>query len=600
MNNLLRAIIFVTLSAIAVICVAQPSISLVPYANGFNKPVDIKPQDSRLFVVEKDGVIKIITAQNTVLSTPFIDIDARVNSSANERGLLGLAFHPDYANNGYFYVNYNDSQGDTRISRFNVSSNDPNIADPNSEVILMDIDQPYSNHNAGDLAFGPDGYLYIPLGDGGSGGDPQNISQNTSRLLGKMLRVDVDSGSPYGIPPDNPFVGNPTYQPEIWSVGLRNPWRISFDRLTQDLWIADVGQDDWEEINVQPANSTGGENYGWRCYEGNASFNLGGCGNQNQFTFPVHEYANQFNIGCSINGGYVYRGQDYPNLFGKYIYSDFCTGNFWYLEPNGQGGYSNFSLGNFGSQNFVAFGESSAGELFVAGLSDGTIYHIQETSRLVTCNLSAYLEGAYDAGTGNMQTTLNQAGVLPNQQPYNHPDWNYFGTETSPNPTPQNMVDWVLISFRESINGGSVVRKAARLNMNGTIAPFDISLLSSLNSVFVMIEHRNHLPVITAQPISINNGNLSHNFSLAEGFKGAGFGQKQIGNKWVLFAGNGNQDETTGYDINAVDKSYWQPLNGTFNIYHPADYNMDNDVSGDDRIIWSYNNGIFSGIPKLN
>lgn len=600
MNNLLRIFNVVLLSLLAGMVTAQTTISLQPFANGFNKAVDIKPQDSRLFVVEKDGRIKIVTGPNTVLSTPFLDIDSRVNSSANERGLLGLAFHPDYANNGYFYLNYNDSQGDTRISRFSVSANDPNIADPNSELILMDIDQPYSNHNAGDLAFGPDGYLYIPLGDGGSGGDPQNISQNTNRLLGKMLRVDVDNGTPYSIPSDNPFVGNSSYKPEIWAVGLRNPWRISFDRLTGDLWIADVGQDDWEEIDVQPANSTGGENYGWRCYEGLDPFNTSGCGPASQYTDPIHQYANQFSIGCSVTGGYVYRGQDYPNLYGKYVYCDFCTGNFWYLEPDGQGGYSNFSLGNFGSQNFSAFGESTSGELFVAGIGDGTIYQIQETSRQVTCNLSAILEGAYDMTAGNMEITLNQAGIIPAEQPYNHPDWNYQGIETISNPPPQNMVDWVLVSFRETLNGGSVVRKAAVLNRNGTIEPFDVSLLSGLNSVYIMIEHRNHLPVMTDQPVMINNGMLTHNFTLNQGYIGAGHAQKQLGNKWVLFAGNGNQDELTGYDINAVDRAYWQPINGTFNIYSPADFNMDNDVSGDDRILWSYNNGIFSAIPKIN
>ncbi len=578
---------------------AQPSISLVPYASGFSSPVDIKPQGNRLFIVEKAGYIRIVTGPNTILPTDFLDIDARVNSGGNERGLLGLAFHPDYENNGYFYLNYNDAAGDTKISRFTRSSSNPDVADPNSELVLMTVDQPYSNHNAGDLAFGPDGYLYIPLGDGGSGGDPQNISQNTSRLLGKMLRVDVDGGTPYSIPADNPFVGNSAYQPEIWAVGLRNPWRISFDRLTNDLWIGDVGQNAWEEINVQPANSTGGENYGWRCYEGDATYNTGGCANQSQYTFPVHDYASINSVGCSVTGGYVYRGQNYPNLYGKYIYTDYCTGFFWYLEPNNQGGYSNFLLGDFNNFNFAAFGESNAGELFVAGLSNGIIYHIQETSNLVTCNLSVLLEGPYDMATGNMQTALQQAGKLPNSQPYNHPDWSYLGEERVAS-LPSNMVDWVLISFRETLNGGSVVRKAAVLLDDGTIEPFDVSLLSGLNSVYVMMEHRNHLPVITAQPVNINNGTLTVDFTQMEGYTGAGTGQKLLGTKWALYAGNGNQDEAVGYDLNAVDITYWSPINGSFNIYHPADYNMDNDVSANDRLLWSLNNGVFSGIPKLN
>jgi len=598
MNNLLNLTTLVLLSLIASVCYAQPTISLQQFASGFNKPVDVKPQDNKLFVVEKDGRIKIVTGPNTVLPTPFLDIDSRVNSSANERGLLGLAFHPDYANNGYFYVNYNDSQGDTRISRFTVTSN-PNIADPNSELILFDIDQPYSNHNAGDLAFGPDGYLYIPLGDGGSGGDPQNISQNITRLLGKMLRIDVDSGTLYSVPPDNPFVGNAAYQPEIWAIGLRNPWRISFDRLTGDLWIADVGQDEKEEVNMQPSNSTGGENYGWKCYEGFDPFNLSGCANQSQYTFPVHDYSNQFNVGCSITGGYVYRGQSFPNLYGKYIYCDFCTGNFWSLEPDGQGGYTNIALGNFANQNFGSFGESTAGELFTAGLSDGIVYQIVETSNQVSCNLSVILEGAYDMTASNMTTTLNQSGQLPMEQPYNHPDWNYQGTE-SVNPPSVDMVDWVLVSFRETLTGGSVVRKAVPLHKDGTIPSFDVSIRSDINSVYVMIEHRNHLPVITDQPVTISNGALNHDFTANEGYVGAGHAQKLVGSKWIMFAGNGNQDEVTGYDINAVDRSYWQPINGTFNIYSPADYNMDNDVSGDDRILWSSNNGFFSPITKIN
>ena len=272
-----RFLVFVFAFFFAGLLAAQTKIALNVYAGGFTRPVDIvNAGDSRLFIVEQRGIIKIIDGNGQVLSTPFLDIDARVGSQGNEQGLLGLAFHPDYANNGFFYVNYTNNSGDTRIARFKVSADNPNVADPNSEKLLLPVDQPYSNHNAGDLTFGPDGYLYFGLGDGGSGGDPQNNGQTATAYLGKMLRIDVDNGDPYAIPPTNPFKDTDFYLDEIWATGLRNPWRFSFDRLTGDLWIGDVGQDAWEEIDFQPASSTGGENYGWRCYEGNHVYSMSG------------------------------------------------------------------------------------------------------------------------------------------------------------------------------------------------------------------------------------------------------------------------------------------------------------------------------------
>ncbi|MCB0551885.1 MAG: PQQ-dependent sugar dehydrogenase, partial [Phaeodactylibacter sp.] len=220
---------------------AQPSLQLEVFASGFSLPVDIAHAgDGRLFIVEKAGRIRIIDSDGSILPQPFLDIDARVNSLASERGLLGLAFHPDYTDNGYFFVNYTNNSGDTRISRFSVSAGNANQADPNSERILLEVDQPFNNHNAGDLNFGPDGYLYIGLGDGGSADDPGNRAQNRQNLLGKMLRIDVDNGDPYSIPEDNPFAFDDFTLDEIWAIGLRNPWRFSFDRLTGALWIADV------------------------------------------------------------------------------------------------------------------------------------------------------------------------------------------------------------------------------------------------------------------------------------------------------------------------------------------------------------------------
>ncbi len=352
-------------------------IDLEQFASGFSNPVDIvNAGDERLFIVERAGRIKIIDGAGNVQSTLFLNITSDVNASPNERGLLGLEFHPDYANNGYFFVNYTDNNGDTRVSRFSVSSTDPNVADPNSEVLIMEIAQPYWNHNAGDLAFGPDGYLYIGSGDGGDGGDPGNRAQNPQNLLGKMLRIDVDNGTPYSIPADNPFVGNADVLDEIWAIGLRNPWRYSFDRETGDLWMGDVGQGQWEEIDMEPANSGGGFNYGWRCYEGDAAFNTNGCASASEYQGPVLDYNHSGFTHCSVTGGFVYRGCAYPDLIGHYIYADYCSGRFWSINPDGNGGWNDQEVGSFPGYDISTFGEDMNGELYVARLSQGRIYKI--------------------------------------------------------------------------------------------------------------------------------------------------------------------------------------------------------------------------------
>ena len=284
--------------------------TLVPelFASGFNEPVAIAHAgDDRIFVVEQPGIIKVI--ENGSTST-LLNMTQLVGNSANEQGLLGLAFHPDFAVNGYgyFFVNYTNNSGATTISRFTVASN--GTVSINSELIILVIAQPFSNHNGGGIAFSPvDGYLYIGTGDGGSGGDPYANSQNTQSLLGKMLRLDVNgisNSSPYFIPSDNPFINNSSYAPEIWSLGLRNPWRFSFDRDSGDMWIGDVGQTSMEEIDFELAGN-GGENYGWRCYEGTNSYNTSGCGGSSLYTFPIHQY-NHNSGGCSVTGGYIYRG----------------------------------------------------------------------------------------------------------------------------------------------------------------------------------------------------------------------------------------------------------------------------------------------------
>lgn len=405
---------------------AQPVIALEEIASGFTKPVDISHAgDARLFITEQPGFIRIIGEDGTVLPEPFLDISGPVNDSGNERGLLGLAFHPGYANNGYFFVNYTGPGGHTRISRFSVSASDPNTADSGSEVILLTVEQPFSNHNGGELAFGPDGYLYIGMGDGGSANDPQNNGQTAGALLGKMLRIDVDNqdvGLNYAIPATNPYADpNDGIPGEIWAFGMRNPWRFSFDRLTGDLWIGDVGQGEWEEIDFQPAGSPGGENYGWRCYEGTHAFNLNGCGPATDYVMPVFEYSHTASGGCSVTGGFVYRGCAYPNLYGHYIFADYCNGQFWATKPDGQGGWDAFTLSNLSNLQYTSFGENYLGELFVTGHTQGKIYRVVETSgpafSIETTVSDETCEGAADGAISLSWTSVNEpVSVLWNNQ----------------------------------------------------------------------------------------------------------------------------------------------------------------------------------------
>jgi glucose/arabinose dehydrogenase len=346
---------------------------LAPFANGFTSPVTITHTgDSRLFVVDQPGSVFIVDSSGQVNPVPFLDITDRV-TYVGEQGLLGLAFHPDYKNNGYLYVNYIGAGDSTHISRFTMISGNPEKADPQSEMKIMTISQPYKNHNGGNLAFGPEGYLYIGLGDGGSGGDPQNRAQNPVELLGKILRIDVDHGNPYSVPESNPFYGLSPVRNEIWAIGLRNPWRFSFDRKTHDLWIADVGQSELEEINFQPAGSHGGENYGWRCYEGDQPFNAAGCSPADSFTFPVYTFPHGDE--CSITGGFVYRGDSLSPYYGKYFFADYCSDRIWTLHHDSTG-WVREDFGQFKGNGFSTFGEDNTGNLYVAGHTNGIIYRI--------------------------------------------------------------------------------------------------------------------------------------------------------------------------------------------------------------------------------
>jgi glucose/arabinose dehydrogenase len=331
-------------------------------AAGLIRPVDLQDNGSgRLFILEKAGRIRIFE-NGQLLPEPFLDIDDRVNDSSNEMGLLGLAFHPDYAQNGFFYVNYTGAGGNTFISRFQANGNS---ADPNSETNLLKVDQPFPNHNGGVLTFGPDGYLYAGLGDGGGQGDPFGNAQNLDVLLGKILRIDVNSpdGQPYAIPPDNPF------GKEILHYGLRNPWRISFDKMTGDLYIADVGQGAWEEIDFVPDGSPGGLNFGWDFYEGNHDYDPQGTAGD--YVFPVAEYSHDEG-GCSVTGGYVYRGS-MPEWNGIYLYGDYCTGYVWGLI-NVDGGWQNKLLFQPNAR-ITSFGQDKAGEIYMVS-DTGEVYKL--------------------------------------------------------------------------------------------------------------------------------------------------------------------------------------------------------------------------------
>ncbi|MEW6143628.1 MAG: PQQ-dependent sugar dehydrogenase [Thermodesulfobacteriota bacterium] len=349
-------------------------VKLMPYLSGFELPVYLaNPGDGsgRVFVVEKAGLIKV-AKNGKVSDEPFLDIVRKVGSKESEQGLLSVAFHPNYKANGRFFVNYTDLKGDTVVSEFKVGS-DPDRGDADSERVLLKIKQPASNHNGGQLQFGPDGYLYIGTGDGGFQGDPSGNGQDLNALLGKMLRIDVDGGEPYGIPPDNPFRNVSGTRPEIWAYGLRNPWRFSFDSSTGDMYIGDVGEGKWEEVDYQPRSSRGGENYGWSFLEGSYEFKLPNGYDTKGLTFPVAEYSHE--DGCSVTGGYVYRGGKSPGLKGTYFFSDYCSGKLWGLrkKPGGSWEWAEFLDTEL---NVSSFGVDEAGEIYILDLGKGGIYRI--------------------------------------------------------------------------------------------------------------------------------------------------------------------------------------------------------------------------------
>lgn len=388
---------------IALVCSVEnyaQEIELELFATGVSNTVNIQHAgDSRLFVLDRDGLIQIVNENGILNNQPFLDIIDRVSDGKDERGLLGLAFHPNYASNGYFYVNYVNNSLETIISRFSRSDSNIQLADPNSELILMRIPQPYTNHNGGEIVFDNNGFLLIALGDGGDSGDPQDRSQNLRTFLGKLLRIDVNNpqnGDNYGIPNNNPYVDNPNALNEIWASGLRNPWKFSIDKTTNDIWIADVGQLKFEEINKASA-SDAGLNYGWRCYEGNNTYNTSNCPDVNTLTFPIAEYShdNSGRFKCSITGGYRYRGTAQPNLTGIYFFADYCSSEIGMLKEN-NGNWTMTFTEPFNGNNWTTFGEDVNGELYIGDISSGSIYKIK------------------DATLGLDESTLSHIKLFPN------------------------------------------------------------------------------------------------------------------------------------------------------------------------------------------
>jgi glucose/arabinose dehydrogenase len=343
-----------------------------PIAGGFKSPVSvIQPPDgsNRLFVVELPGLIHIVKA-GAVLAKPFLDLTAITSTRIFGQGLYNLAFDPNYARNGLVYVLYVNNDGNPVLARYSVSATNPDLADPSSAKTILIIPHPHGFHYGGQLAFGPDGYLYYSTGDGGSPLDSEGNAQNKSSLLGALLRLDVAHGDPYAIPPDNPYVHDSAARPELWAKGLRNPWRFSFDSLTGDLYIPDVGEDVYEEINFQPAGDKGGENYGWNRYEGTHDI-IGG--SKAGLTFPVIEYTH-IDHNCAVVGGYVYRGTALPNLAGSYIFGDYCSGKIWMLtHPNGQW---TMTLILQVDMNIEGFGQDSNGELYISDFRTNSIYRL--------------------------------------------------------------------------------------------------------------------------------------------------------------------------------------------------------------------------------
>ena len=496
----MKKILLFILAASFTICQAQPNVGFTPIlSSGLTKPVDIvnaKDGTNRLFFVQQNGLIRIYSG-GTLLTTPFLDISSIITyENGGERGLLSLVFHPQYATNGYFFVYYNNSAGNVSLAQYHRSAGNINIADPASGKVLMTTTKPFTNHNGCQLLFGPDGYLYFGTGDGGSGGDPNNNAQNGASRLGKMIRIDVnnftDATEPYyDIPATNPFINTAGYLPEIYATGLRNPWRWSFDRQTNDIWLADVGQDAWEEVNTVSLAQSSGLNYGWRCYEGTHTYNTSQCGPTPATgkTAPIFEYPHSSTGGYSITGGYVYRGTEYPGLQGYYICCDYVTTNGWLIKPNGTGTYSVTQQTNFPA-NIVSFGEAEDGTLYAASLG-GTIYKVIQNGVLPIKLIS--FSGQWQTGYDRLVWVANVDASLQKTEVEQSTDGTRFSVVGSQSPITSGST----ASYQQNITNTTGETHYYRLKMTFTNSAINYSGI-------VKIDTRNNQQV----RISYNSNNL--------------------------------------------------------------------------------------------
>ena len=609
----------------------------------FQNAVDLQHAgdgSDRIFIVEQAGVIKVFENNSSVNSSQvFLDITDRI-SSGGEMGLLGLAFHPDYENNGYFYVNYTVSNPRyTRIARFSVSEINPDSADKNSELILMNIQQPYSNHNGGQVAFGPDNYLYIALGDGGSQGDPDNNAQNKSSWLGKILRIDVNSTQDtlnYSIPASNPFAGNTQgYKKEIYALGFRNPWRFSFDFSANRLWCADVGQWTLEEIDIVEA----GQNYGWRCYEGNVPYDLTNC--DDIYTSPIWVYPRS--EGYSVTGGYVYRGPNLPGLFGKYIYSDYGSKKVWALDYDGSTEPTNTLLLTADASP-VSFGVDQNNELYICAFSGSSdkIYRFVPTASIVApSNLSAgvtapdQIQLTWNDNSNNetgfkIERKTSSTGFVlidsVNSNTTSFTDQNISGIENYTyrvyafnSEGTSGYSNNAVINFSQPLtltplsvlieslyNGSTMISDTITVELRNDFYPHSLvsqstvvldnsgngtaGFLSGANNIpyYIVIKHRNALETWSSSAVSFSNNVQTYDFTDSQG-KAFENNLTMINGRWCIYSGDVNQDGViNNEDVNLVFSDNVNGITG----FSRSDLNGDSSVEIAD-LFFVFRNSVF-------
>lgn len=548
---------------------ASPPLDTVRVASGLSLPLYVcsPPGDTdRLFIVEQrsgnTGRIKVLDLSSGLVSgTVYLSISPV--ATGNEQGLLGLAFHPQYALNGFFFVYYctGTGNGAVRVSRFSVSA-DPNAANVASEVVLWELAQPFTNHKGGDIAFGPDGYLYFAPGDGGSADDPGNRAQNMSLGFGKVHCVNVNGALPYTIPPNNPFANDANQDTlrTVFASGLRNPWRFGFDALTGDLWIGDVGQGQREEVDRIAAGDLSGRNFGWRCREGFIATPGITPACMGSFTEPVFDHTHAAGW-CSVIGGRVYRGSRYPNLAGRYLYTDYCAGQFWSLRPNGSGGWISEQMTGGLGFGLACIAEDAANELYALNTSSGTLSRIIDASALVRASPRMALEGPFVEATGLMNDALRTTSLIPLTEPYTtslgYPRVAKGGGEAIAssvlNTTGNNaMVDWVRVELRP-VGFPQLIAATAQgiLQRDGDVVSIDNSsplvFRVGPGSYQVVVRHRNHLGAMTANPVTLTATTTTIDFRLSTMPAYGTNARKLIGTVQTLWAGNTLLDGTIKY-----------------------------------------------------